>query len=42
MNAEDWSQRLPEMKEWVQRLEQHRGQVFAEAFPDMTHIFDDV
>ena len=40
MNAEDWSQRLPEMKEWVERLEQHRGQVFAEAFPDMTHIFD--
>ena len=40
MNAEDWSQRLPEMKEWVERLEQHRGQVFAEAFADMTHIFD--
>ena len=42
MNAEDWSARLPEMKEWVQKLEQHRGQNFAEAFPDMTHIFDDI
>lgn len=40
MNAEDWSQRLPEMKEWVNKLEQHRGQNFAEAFPDMVNIFD--
>jgi len=42
MNAEDWSERLPEMKEWVEKLEQHRGQNFAQAFPDMTHIFDSI
>ena len=42
MNAEDWSQRLPEMKEWVQQLESHRGQNFAEAFPHMTGIFDNI
>lgn len=42
MNAEDWSQRLPEMKEWVQKLEAHRGQNFAEAFPHMTGIFDNI
>ena len=42
MNAEDWSGRLPEMKEWVQQLETHRGQNFAAAFPDMTNIFDGI
>ena len=42
MNAEDWSERLPEMKEWVEKLEQHRGQDFAKAFPDMVNIFDSI
>ena len=35
MHSEDWSQRLPETKEWVYKMAKHRGFDFNEIFPDL-------
>jgi MoaA/NifB/PqqE/SkfB family radical SAM enzyme len=40
MESEDWSQRLPEMKEFLSLCDQQRGITFAETFPEMKEIFD--
>ena len=42
MESEDWSRRLPEMKEFLQRCDTQRGNKFAEVFPEMKDIFRDV
>lgn len=40
MNAEDWSERMPEMQEWVQRINNQRG--WNEKFYDVFPIFKGV
>lgn len=40
MESEDWSQRLPEMKEYLEKLDLHRNLDFSKIFPDMKDIFD--
>ena len=40
MESEDWSQRLPEMKEFLERCDKQRGISFAETFPEMKDIFN--
>lgn len=40
MESEDWSQRLPEMKEYLEKLDSHRKLSFYETFPEMKDIFD--
>ena len=40
MESEDWSRRLPEMQEFLQRCDAQRGNSFAEVFPEMKDIFD--
>ena len=42
MESEDWSIRLPEMKEFLERCDAQRGITFAETFPEMKDIFKDV
>ena len=39
MESEDWSQRLPEMKEFLGLCDKQRGNTFAETFPEMKDIF---
>ena len=40
MESEDWSQRLPEMKEFLDLLDSHRDTEFCNVFPEMKDIFD--
>jgi hypothetical protein len=40
MESEDWSRRLPEMKEFLELCDRRRGTAFAEIFPEMKKIFD--
>jgi hypothetical protein len=40
MESEDWSRRLPEMQEFLQRCDAQRGNSFAKVFPEMKDIFD--
>ena len=40
MESEDWSVRLPEMKEFLQLCDQQRDITFAETFPEMKDIFN--
>lgn len=40
MESEDWSMRLPEMKEYLEKLDQYRGLDFYTTFPEMKGIFD--
>ena len=40
MESEDWSQRLPEMKEFLDRCDAQRGITFEETFPEMKDIFN--
>jgi hypothetical protein len=42
MESEDWSQRLPEMKEFLSLCDRQRGITFEETFPEMVDIFKDV
>jgi hypothetical protein len=42
MESEDWSNRLPEMKEYLELVDQQRGLSFAETFPEMKDIFNDI
>ena len=41
MESEDWSIRLPELKEYIQLIDNQRGLNFAETFPEMKDIFDE-
>jgi hypothetical protein len=40
MESEDWSMRLPEMKEYLEKLDQHRSISFYNTFPEMKDIFN--
>lgn len=40
MESEDWSQRLPEMKEFLDLLDSHREINFHQRFPEMKDIFN--
>jgi len=42
MKSEDWSNRLPETKEYLEALDAHRGLDFYTTFPEMSGIFKDV
>jgi hypothetical protein len=42
MQSEDWSQRLPEMKDYLSKLDQHRGTDFYVTFPALKDIFKNV
>ena len=39
MKSEDWSQRLPEMKDYLEKIDTHRGITFYDTFPEMKDIF---
>ena len=39
MESEDWSNRLPEMEEFLNRCDTQRGNSFATTFPEMADIF---
>jgi len=39
MKSEDWSNRLPEMKDYLEKIDAHRGTSFYETFPEMKDIF---
>ena len=41
MESEDWTQRLPEMKEFLDLCDAQRGIHFAEVFPEMKDIFNE-
>lgn len=40
MESEDWSIRLPELKEYIELIDSQRGLKFAETFPEMKDIFN--
>ena len=40
MQSEDWSVRLPEMKEFLQLCDTQRKLTFEETFPEMKGIFN--
>jgi hypothetical protein len=42
MESEDWSNRLSEMKEYLEKIDAHRNLSFAEIFPEMKDIFNHV
>ena len=39
MKQEDWSIRLPEMQDYLEKVDAHRGTSFYETFPEMKDIF---
>ena len=42
MLSEDWSNRLPQLKEYIQRMDQIRGTSFNDTFPEMSGIFENI
>ena len=40
MESEDWSNRLPETKEFLDLCDKQRGISFSETFPEMKDIFN--
>ena len=42
MESEDWSQRLPEMREFLTLCDKQRSNSFEETFPEMKDIFKDI
>jgi len=41
MKAEDWSQRMPEFKEYITKLDRLRGTDFCKTFPEMADLLDE-
>lgn len=39
MSSEDWSRRLPQLKEYLDQIDQVRGLDFKKTFPEMSQIF---
>ena len=39
--SEDWSQRLPEFREYINKMDKLRGTDFRATFPDMAHLLDE-
>ena len=42
MESEDWSQRLPELREFLKLCDRQRNNSFSETFPEMKDIFKDI
>lgn len=42
MESEDWSNRLPEMKEYIETMDKVRGTDFYKTFPEMKDIFKEL
>jgi hypothetical protein len=40
MKSEDWSNRLPEMKDYLEKIDAHRKVNFYDTFPEMKEIFN--
>ena len=40
MDKEDWSERMPELREWIQVLDKTRGLDFKATFPEMSGLLD--
>jgi MoaA/NifB/PqqE/SkfB family radical SAM enzyme len=40
MDKEDWSERLPELQEWIHTVDRHRGLDFKQIFPEISGILD--
>jgi len=40
MNSEDWSNKLPEFKEYIVKMDKIRGTSFKETFPEMASLID--
>ena len=41
MMSEDWSVRMPEFREYLTKLDQHRGTDFCKTFPEMAGLMDE-
>ena len=41
MKSEDWSQRLPEFREYITKLDKLRGTDFCKTFPEMARLLDE-
>jgi hypothetical protein len=41
MKSEDWSVRLPETKDYLEKVDRYRGTSFYKTFPEMKDIFND-
>jgi len=39
--SEDWSARLPEFREYINKMDKLRGTDFRKTFPDMAHMLDE-
>ena len=40
MKSEDWSVRLPETKDYLEKVDKYRGTNFYKTFPEMKDIFN--
>jgi hypothetical protein len=40
MNSDDWSNKMPEFKEYILKMDQIRGTSFKETFPEMSSLID--
>jgi len=40
MDKEDWSERMPELREWIRLLDENRGLNFRDTFPEMAALID--
>jgi MoaA/NifB/PqqE/SkfB family radical SAM enzyme len=40
MDKEDWSERLPELQEWIHTVDRHRGLDFKQIFPEISGLLD--
>ena len=41
MKSEDWSQRLPEFREYITKLDKLRNTNFRKTFPEMAGLLDE-
>jgi hypothetical protein len=39
--SEDWSRRLPEFREYINKLDELRGTDFRNTFPEMAYLLDE-
>ena len=39
--SEDWSRRLPEFREYINKLDELRGTDFRATFPEMAYLLDE-
>ena len=41
MMSEDWSQRMPQFREYITKFDKQRNTNFAEVFPEMANLLDE-